>query len=110
MKPIIGITSDIGKENNYRLNGAYVNSIIRAGGIPVLLPVGIESDVGHLSKMLHGVVLTGGGDVDPASFNEEPHPSLGTVSPSRDSIEIEIVHELLRLNKPILGICRGLQI
>ena len=110
MKPVIGITSDIGKENNYKLNKNYVNAVIRAGGMPIILSVGIENDVKQLSTMLDGLVLTGGGDIDPTLFNEEPHPSLGTVSPSRDSVEIAMVHEMLSLDKPVLGICRGLQI
>jgi len=110
MKPIIGITSDIDKEGNYKLNYNYINVVIRAGGMPILLPTGIEADIHQLSSMLDGLLLTGGGDVDPTLFNEEPHPNLGVVSPSRDSLEITLVQKLLRSDKPILGICRGLQI
>ena len=60
--------------------------------------------------MLDGILLTGGGDIDPTLFNEEPHAKLGEVTPARDSLEIELAKEMLQVNKPILGICRGLQI
>ena len=110
MKPIIGITTDIGKENRHLLNNNYVKAVIQAGGLPVILPIGIEEDVKQLSNMLDGVLLTGGGDIDPMLFGEEPHKQLGEVSPSRDSIELRLVQEMLTKNKPILGICRGLQV
>lgn len=110
MKPIIGITTDIGKENRHVLNHNYVKAVIQAGGLPVILPVGIEEDVKQLSKTLDGLLLTGGGDIDPTLFDEEPHKHLGDVSPKRDSIEIELAKEMLSLNKPVLGICRGLQV
>ena len=110
MKPLIGITTDIEKEGKHVLNHNYVKAVVRAGGVPVILPIGIEQDVKQLSTMLDGLVLTGGGDIDPMLFGEEPHKHLVDVSPSRDSIEMAIVQEMLKVNKPIVGICRGLQI
>ena len=110
MKPVIGITTDIEKESKHVLNNNNVQAVIRAGGLPVILPIGIDEDVKQLSTMLDGLLLTGGGDIDPMLFGEEPHKHLGDVSPSRDSIEMALVQEMLKLNKPILGVCRGLQI
>lgn len=110
MKPLIGITADLEKESKYMLNSTYVKAVIQAGGLPVILTVGIEEDVKQLTKMLDGLLLTGGGDIDPTLFSEEPHRHLGDISPSRDSIEIKLIQEMLTLNKPILGICRGHQL
>ena len=110
MKPVIGITTDIENESKYVLNHNNVQAVLRAGGLPVILPIGIEQDVQQLSTMLDGLLLTGGGDIDPMLFGEEPHKHLGDVSPSRDLIEMTLVQEMLKKNKPILGVCRGLQI
>lgn len=110
MKPVIGITTDIENESKYVLNHNNVQAVLRAGGLPVILPIGIEQDAQQLSTMLDGLLLTGGGDIDPMLFGEEPHKHLGDVSPSRDLIEMTLVQEMLKKNKPILGVCRGLQI
>ena len=112
MKPIIGITSNVEERTNqiHNLNDNYIKAITRAGGIPMIIPVGLEEDVSQLSAFLDGLVLSGGHDVDPMLFGEEPHRDLGDVSPARDSIEIALAAEMLKLDKPILGICRGLQV
>ena len=110
MKPIIGITADTEGARKYQVNTNYVTAVIRAGGFPLILPNGIEQDLKQAAEMLDGLLLTGGGDIDPTLFNEEPHALLGEVTPSRDSLEIELAKEMLQVNKPILGICRGLQI
>ena len=88
----------------------YVQAVIRAGGLPLIIPVGIEADVEQLVGMLDGLLLSGGNDINPMLFNEEPHADLGEVSPSRDSIELELARQMLKTDKPILGICRGLQV
>ena len=110
MKPVIGITADMDSERKYKLNTNYVTAVIRAGGLPFILPNGIEQDLKQAAEMLDGLLLTGGGDIDPTLFNEEPHAKLGEVTPARDKLEIQLAKEMLRVNKPILGICRGLQI
>lgn len=110
MKPVIGITSDGELESKFALNEQYVEAVIRAGGLPIILPTGIEEDVTQVVGMLDGLMLTGGGDIDPMLFGEEPLPGLGEVSPARDSLEIALIHQMLEVDKPILGICRGQQI
>jgi putative glutamine amidotransferase len=110
MKPVIGITTDIDGDRKHQLNTNYVTAIIQAGGLPLILPIGIETDAKQVANMLDGILLTGGGDIDPTLFDEEPHAKLGEVTPSRDSLEIEVAKEMLQVDKPILGICRGLQI
>ena len=110
MKPIIGITPDVDFDDKHFLRNTYVQAIIRAGGLPFIIPVGIEEDVKQVVGMLDGLLLSGGNDINPMLFNEEPHTHLGEVSPSRDSCELELAREMLAADKPILGICRGLQI
>ena len=107
---MIGSTTDIDGDRKHQLNTNYVTAIIRAGGLPLILPIGVEEDAKQVAHMLDGIILTGGGDIDPTLFNEEPHASLGEVTPARDSLEIQLAKEMLQVNKPILGICRELQI
>lgn len=110
MKPVIGITTNVEKGDKNVLNNEYVRSVIRAGGLPIIIPVGIEEDISQLLGMLDGLLLSGGQDINPMLFNEEPYAYLGEVSPIRDSIELELTRHMLKTGKPILGICRGLQI
>ncbi|MCZ2257736.1 gamma-glutamyl-gamma-aminobutyrate hydrolase family protein [Sporosarcina sp. G11-34] len=110
MKPLIGITSNVEKGNKHTLYDSYLKAVQRAGGIPIIIPVGIEEDLSQLTALLDGIVLSGGHDIDPMLFGEEPHRDLGDVSPARDSIEIALAQEMLKLDKPIIGVCRGLQV
>ena len=79
-----------------------------AGGVPVLLPPvpGIAAAVGRLDAL----VLTGGGDIDPAAYGAAPHPRTGGVSAGRDQAELELLAAALAAGLPVLGICRGLQL
>jgi len=70
----------------------------------------LEQDVEQLIEMFDGLLLSGGNDINPMLFNEEPHEYLGVVSPSRDSSELELARRMLKTGKPILGICRGIQV
>lgn len=110
IKPIIGITAHVELDYKHSLTNDYIQSIIQAGGIPVILPIGLDSDVEQLAKKIDGLVVTGGGDIDPILFGEEPHPKLGMISPGRDTFEIAMIEKMLVCNKPILAICRGIQI
>lgn len=110
MKPIIGITPDVEKDDKHFLRNDYMQAIIRAGGLPFIIPIGDEADVAQIVGLLDGLLLTGGNDINPILFNEEPHTHLGEVSPSRDLFELELARQMLAVDKPILGICRGLQL
>lgn len=61
-------------------------------------------------ERLDGLLLTGGADINPSLYGEDPHPRLGQVSDTRDSWEMALVHAAQRRKKPILAICRGIQI
>jgi putative glutamine amidotransferase len=82
----------------------YVDALRRAGGEPFAI-----QRVEELADA-DGLVLTGGGDVDPARYGQRPHPCLGSVDKARDELELELAREALRLDVPILAICRGLQV
>jgi len=110
MKPIIGITPDVEKDDKHFLRNDYMQAIIRAGGLPFIIPIGHEADIAQVVVLLDGLLLTGGNDINPMLFNEEPHTHLGEVSPSRDLFELELARQMLVADKPILGICRGLQL
>lgn len=110
MKPIIGITSDVDLNSKHFLSNDYPQAVIQSGGIPVILPIGIEENASQISDAIDGLLLTGGGDIDPALFGEEPLQGLGEVSPGRDNLEIRLVQHMLDLNKPVFAICRGIQV
>jgi len=86
----------------------YPDRVAKAGGIPVLLPPvpGISEVMGRLD----GLVLSGGGDIDPAGYGAEPHPETTSVRPHRDAAEAELLSAAIRRGLPVLGICRGLQV
>jgi putative glutamine amidotransferase len=86
----------------------YPEAVAAAGGIPVLLPPlpGIEEAV----RRLDALVLSGGGDIDPASYGAAPHPLTERVYPARDRAERALLAAALAAGLPVLAICRGLQI
>lgn len=97
--------------NKQYVQKEYTDAILEAGGIPVVLPYILDkSDIAELCRPLDGLLLTGGGDIDPTLFGEEPHPGLGEIIPERDEMEIKLVQWFIENKKPILGICRGCQI
>lgn len=111
MRPIIGITPSVENgENIYFINADNAKAITAAGGTPIILPL-LESkdDIENAVQIIDGLYLSGGNDVDPTLFDEEPHPQLGIVDPKRDKFESAIIREVLKLNKPILGVCKGCQ-
>jgi len=87
---------------------SYTEQVVAAGGVPVLLPPvpGIAAAVGRLD----GLVLTGGGDIDPAAYGAAPHPRTSRVSAERDRAELDLLAAALTAGLPVLGICRGLQL
>jgi putative glutamine amidotransferase len=111
----VGVTTSLatgGKgPDRVQLGAAYIESIQSAGGIPVLLaPWHAGAALHELLANMDGLVLTGGGDVDPGLYNESVHPLAGGISPRRDAFEMELVRWALGARKPVLAICRGMQI
>lgn len=112
MRPIIGITPYMEKDQSrYMVTNANIKAIYEAGGIPVILPYLSENpELEQIADQIDGLYATGGDDIDPTLFGEEPHPNLGTIIPKRDQFEIALVEKMLEKSKPILGVCRGSQI
>ncbi|MGA8941901.1 MAG: gamma-glutamyl-gamma-aminobutyrate hydrolase family protein [Thermoactinomyces sp.] len=111
MKPLIGLTMSLEEEKKQCLGRVYTDAVLQAGGIPLLLPyIADDQIIRHLSLKLDGLILTGGGDIDPTLFDEEPHPNLGEIIPDRDDMEIALIEQFMAQNKPVFGICRGCQI
>lgn len=129
MKPIIGITANysfdgesefaegIGaREQEWQLLADdYVASVVRAGGVPLILPVvrGPEGSavVEQMAASVDGVLFSGGSDVDPLRFGQRSAGKTGGVVPERDEQEFALVRRLLEhTDKPILGVCRGIQL
>ena len=112
--PLIGVTTSItvGKQpERAYVNSAYLAAIQTAGGVPV--PVTPQLDARSQQELLarcDGFLLTGGGDLDPATFNESAHPTLYEVAPARDRLEITLVHHAMESRKPLLAVCRGIQV
>lgn len=111
MKPLIGVTMSFEMTNKQFVTKEYTEAILEAGGIPLVLPYTVEkSDIAEMCRPLDGLLLTGGGDIDPTLFGEEPHPGLGEIVPERDEMEMTLIQLFVEQKKPILGICRGCQI
>jgi len=104
------VTVDKYPERAY-INASYLNAIQQAGGVPVPVPPQLSAAArGEILKHVHGVLLTGGGDVDPARFGETPHPTTAEVSAARDALEIDLTQWALGRRVPLLAVCRGLQV
>jgi putative glutamine amidotransferase len=114
-KILIGITTRNGKDADGHpltaLQHSYINAIMQAGGIPVLIHnLFEEEDLLDLYSRLAGILFTGGGDVSLDHFRGDDHPRIGEVDPSRDFTEISLARAAVKDGKPILGICRGAQV
>ena len=112
--PLIGITTSVTvdtiPERAY-VNGAYITAVQAAGGIPLLLTPHFTPEVqAALWQRLDGLVLTGGGDIEPARFGEARHPAVADVSPARDELELGLTRRALADDVPLFAICRGIQI
>lgn len=96
----------------YGLMPVYTEAVLAAGGLPVLIPLGLQkSDLQALLPRLDGILLPGGGDVEPARYGgDNSHPLVHDVNVQRDEAELLLIHEALQAQKPLLAICRGLQI
>ncbi|SHJ45187.1 gamma-glutamyl-gamma-aminobutyrate hydrolase family protein [Tepidibacter formicigenes] len=114
MKPIIGITTFW--ENKPRklydsVSHNYIKSVYLAGGIPILIPlVEDENTVNSYLNLVDGLILTGGEDVWPLLYGENPNDKIQLICEERDKFEIKLFLKALKLNMPVLGICRGLQV
>ncbi len=91
---------------------SYAEAVQRAGGIAMILPPdeALVAEPRQALELFDGLLLTGGADIDPASYDHEPHPETVDTVPERDAFEIAIAREAIARDLPVLGICRGMQL
>ncbi|MBI5304439.1 MAG: gamma-glutamyl-gamma-aminobutyrate hydrolase family protein [Chloroflexi bacterium] len=118
MKPLIGIPTRTLKASDcidgiprFGMNETYTRAIARAGGAPVLIPLNLSDDtLRAIFARLDGVLFPGGVDVHPNVYGESVEPFCGEIDPARDTVELNLAQWALAEQKPILGICRGIQL
>lgn len=109
MKPIVGVVPSIDEEKGiYFIHEDNILAIEKAGGVPILIPYQKEMDA--LLATIDGLYLTGGYDIDPTLFGEEPHPELGIINRVRDEFESKLIDSAMYKDLPILAVCRGSQV
>lgn len=108
-RPIIGITGNFGAKGCELAQG-YYESVLQAGGIPLVLPPYTDAEaLCQTLDKVDGILLSGGGDINPLLLGEEPIPGLHGICPQRDEMELQLVREAYNRQIPTLGICRGIQ-
>lgn len=109
---IIGVTPLYDRAaGNIWMLPEYLDAIREAGGVPIVLtPTADETELAAIVTACDGFVFTGGHDLDPSIYGEEILPCCGELSPERDDLETRLLTLLLKEDKPVLGICRGLQL
>jgi gamma-glutamyl-gamma-aminobutyrate hydrolase PuuD len=116
MRPLIGITSyaeeirwGVWTEEAVLIPLSYVRAVEHAGGRALVVPPsedGLEETLGALD----GLILSGGGDLDPNLYGAEAHPATDTPRPTRDQAELELLQAALDRDMPVLAVCRGSQV
>ena len=123
MRPVIAVTADALTQPSAKINLNQADyapqpikaAVFAAGGLPVIAPFPedlhlTEEIAGQLAGKLDGLILPGGPDVSPSLYQEEPIPQLGAVLYPKDLFEIALIKAMLQAKKPLLAICRGIQI
>lgn len=115
--PLIGILARHDKSVTYRQsavnaqNEAYLHAVTQAGGIPFIIPLNLpESALRRLYDLSDGLLFAGGGDIDPVLYGAEPRGDESDMQRDRDDAEIQLIRWAAADNKPVLAICRGIQI
>jgi len=117
--PIIGVVGSFRRFNKlddhtseyHYVYHPYINAIHQAGGVPVIIPVGLEGRFpNHVIDIINGLLLIGGGDIDPNLYGDLLTSKLMFVEPKKDRTEIDIFNLAFNKNIPVLGICRGIQL
>ena len=120
-RPVIGITTQTlhsidgipaGLPQSVVMNQRYYIAATLAGATPILVPL-LDDEPEALRgiyDVMDGLLIPGGVDVDPSCFGEAPHPKLGRIDPARDRVELQLTKWAIEDRKPVLGLCRGLQV
>jgi putative glutamine amidotransferase len=118
-RPVIGICTalelaswSVWNQQAALLPANYIDAVQRAGGLVAMLPPDplLVEDPQQAIELIDGLILAGGADIDPATYEQEPHPqTVGTV-PARDAFEVALTRAAIERDLPVLGICRGMQL
>ena len=114
----IGITAHLELVRNddgdgslhYVVSAPYVKAVRKAGALPVMLPIVEPADAPAMLAMVDALIITGGGDVDPANYGVAPEPLLGATDLVRDAADLAITRAAIASNTPTLATCRGIQV
>ena len=110
-KPIVGLTTyPASATHGWHTPVLYVEAVLRAGGIPMMLSGQCPDCAERWLDVVDAVVLIGGGDINPAEFGSAGHETIYNLSAERDAMELALMRALLARPKPVLAICRGMQI
>ena len=117
MRPVIGISAfprtvetALGPTLLHTASRHYVESVVRAGGLPVILPIVDPDEVPHALQVVHGLLVTGGGDVQPSRYHAQPVAETRAVDPRRDAFDFRLLQEAIDADFPVLATCRGMQV
>jgi putative glutamine amidotransferase len=110
-KALIGLTTyGIAHSPGYNIPAEYVLAIHRAGAVPLLLPPAGPDAIDGWLDVIEGLVLIGGGDIDPVSYDAPTHETIYNLDGSRDACEFELAKRAIDMQLPTLAICRGMQV
>lgn len=117
-KYIIGVSGDVTQAKFFStfwnkrsgINEAYISTVSKCNGIPIILPVSKPENAKQLIDSVDGLILSGGNDVSPYIYGENSSQLLKSIDPLRDEFEISLLMEAINQRKPVLGICRGMQL
>ncbi|MEM7800973.1 MAG: gamma-glutamyl-gamma-aminobutyrate hydrolase family protein [Chloroflexota bacterium] len=116
LSPLIGLTTyrvkvegrDVTVDG---LMSPYAKAVSAAGGIPVLIPLSLsEAELNELRRRLDGIILPGGGDMDPIHYGGDSNGKIYGVTPDRDRVELHLAKEAVDKDQPLFAICRGHQV
>jgi len=111
MKPKIGIVICEVSENRQFVTDSYIQAILHSGGIPLILPlVKSSSAIESFVALCDGFLFCGGNDITPLLFGEEPRTGIGKTDITLDLFQIRLMKRILETQKPVFGICRGMQV
>lgn len=111
MKPVIGIVCCGINQKQQFVTTAYIRAIHLSGGCPLLLPLlPPDVDAAPFLDLCDGFLFPGGGDFSPLLFDEDPVPGIGETNLDVDVFQIHLAELVLTAKKPVLGICRGMQV
>ena len=111
MKPIIGILAEVDNDLTTAVKNTYISAITASGGAPILLPYTTDDEaIDRFIDICDGFLFSGGADVEPERYGETPSPFCGVPRPYRDELDFKTFYKAMATDKPILAICRGMQL